>query len=83
LPDGLFSNQRNKFGKIFEGLALEDVGVFYGHVVHFTVFCYILRTFGIVCGNLVRFSRFGISYQEKSGNPGELSAIAAKLFFSG
>jgi hypothetical protein len=50
---------------------MEDVGVFYGHlVVQFTVICYILWTFGIVCGNLVYFSRFGILYQEKSGNPG-------------
>jgi hypothetical protein len=29
-----------------------------------------LWTFGIVRGNLVIFSRFGILYQEKSGNPG-------------
>jgi hypothetical protein len=48
---------------------MEDVGIFYGHLVHFTVFCYILWTFGIVRGNLVYFSRFGILYQEKSGNP--------------
>jgi hypothetical protein len=27
---------------------MEDVGIFYGHSVHFTVFCYILWTFGIV-----------------------------------
>jgi hypothetical protein len=46
---------------------MEDVGMFYGHLVHFAVFCYILLTFGIVCGNLVGF---GILYQEKSGNPG-------------
>jgi hypothetical protein len=52
-----------------EGLAKEDVGIFYGHLVHFTVFCYILWTFGIVCGNLLCISRFGILYQEKSGNP--------------
>jgi hypothetical protein len=26
-------------------------------------------TFGIFCGNLVYFSRFGILYLEKSGNP--------------
>jgi hypothetical protein len=44
----------------FGGFTLEDVGMFYGHLVHFTVFCYILWTFGIVCGNLVYFSRFGI-----------------------
>jgi hypothetical protein len=40
---------------------MEDVGIFYGHVVHFTVFSFILRTFDIVL--------FGILYQEKSGNP--------------
>jgi hypothetical protein len=26
---------------------MEDVGIFYGHLVHFMVFCYILWTFGI------------------------------------
>jgi hypothetical protein len=41
LPDGLFSNQKSKFGQILEGLAMEDVGIFYGHLVHFTVFCFI------------------------------------------
>jgi hypothetical protein len=49
---------------------MEEGGIFYGQLVHFTVFCYILWTFGKVCGNLVYFSRFGIWYQEKSGNPG-------------
>jgi hypothetical protein len=48
---------------------MEDDGIFYGHLVHFMVFCYILSTFGIVRGNLVYFYRFGILYQEKSGNP--------------
>jgi hypothetical protein len=52
-----------------EGLAMEDVGIIYGHLVHFTVFCYILWTFGIVRRNLVYFSRFGILFEEKSGNP--------------
>jgi hypothetical protein len=28
LPDGLFSNQKSKFGKILEGLAMEEVGIF-------------------------------------------------------
>jgi hypothetical protein len=36
-----------------EGLVLEDVGIFYGNLVNFTVFCYILGTFGIIRGNLV------------------------------
>jgi hypothetical protein len=49
---------------------MKDVRIFYGHRVHFTVFCYILRTLDNVLGNLVCFSRFGILYQEKSGNPG-------------
>jgi hypothetical protein len=65
----LFSNKKSQFGQIWDGLAMEDVGMFYGHLVHFTVFCYILCTFGIVRGNLVFFSRCGIFYQEKSGNP--------------
>jgi hypothetical protein len=69
LPDVLFLNQKSKFGKILEGLAVEDVCIIYGHFVHFTVF-YIVWAFGIVCRNLVYFSRFGILYLEKSGNPG-------------
>jgi hypothetical protein len=48
---------------------MEDVAIFYVHLDHFTVFSYILATFCIVRGNLVYFSRFGILYQEKSGNP--------------
>jgi hypothetical protein len=32
-------------------------------------FVIFLWTIGIFCGNLVYFSRFGILYQEKSGNP--------------
>jgi hypothetical protein len=28
LPDGIFSNRKSKFGLIFEGLAIEDVGTF-------------------------------------------------------
>jgi hypothetical protein len=48
---------------------MEDVGIFYGHLAHFTVFCFILWTFGVVRGNLVYISHFGILYKEKSGNP--------------
>jgi hypothetical protein len=56
---------------------MEDVGIFYGYLVHFTVFYYILWTFGRVRGNLVYFSRFGILYQEKSGNPVEYLCTCA------
>jgi hypothetical protein len=54
---------------------MEDVGIFYGHLVHFLVFCYILWTFGIVRGKLVYFPRFGILSQEKSGNPEQISSV--------
>jgi hypothetical protein len=39
-------------------------GLFYGHLVY-------LRPLGIFCGHLVNVSRFGMLYQEKSGNPGQ------------
>jgi hypothetical protein len=34
LPDGLFSNQKSQFGKIFQGLGYENVEIFYGHLEH-------------------------------------------------
>jgi hypothetical protein len=37
LPDGIFSNQKSQFGYILEGLAMEDVGILYGHLVFFVV----------------------------------------------
>jgi hypothetical protein len=51
-----------------EGLAMEYVGIFYGHFVYFTAKLYILWPFGTFCGHLVYFSRFDMLYQEKSGN---------------
>jgi hypothetical protein len=49
---------------IFWSLAMEDVGIFYGRLVYFR--------YGHLV-NLVNtwyiFSRFGILYKEKSGNP--------------
>jgi hypothetical protein len=53
LPDGIFSNQKSKFGLILEDLAMEDVGIFYGQLVYFTA---ILWQFGILHGHLVYFS---------------------------
>jgi hypothetical protein len=35
LPDGFFSNQKSQFGKILEGLRLENDDVFYGHLAYF------------------------------------------------
>jgi hypothetical protein len=36
LPDGTFSDQKWQFGHILDGLAMEEVGVFYGHMVYLT-----------------------------------------------
>jgi hypothetical protein len=33
LPDGTFSDQKSQSGLISEGLAMEDVGIFLGHMV--------------------------------------------------
>jgi hypothetical protein len=35
LPDGLFSNQKSQFGQSLEGLGLENVDIFYGHVDYY------------------------------------------------
>jgi hypothetical protein len=69
LPDGLFSNQKSKFGLILEGLVMEEVAMFYGHLVHFTVFCYILWTFGVVRGILVYFFPFWYFVPRKIWQP--------------
>jgi hypothetical protein len=69
LPDGLFSNQKSKFAKFLEGPAMEDYGLFYGHLVLFTVFCYLLWTFGIVRGNLVYFFPFWYFVPRKIWQP--------------
>jgi hypothetical protein len=41
LPDGIFSNQKSKFESFLEDLAMEDVGIFYRHLVYFTDIWYI------------------------------------------
>jgi hypothetical protein len=35
LPDGLFSDQKYQFGKIFRGLILENADIFPGHLEYF------------------------------------------------
>jgi hypothetical protein len=49
---------------------MENIGIFYDHLVYFTAIENILWPFHIYCGHLVYFPRFGTLYQEKSGNPG-------------
>jgi hypothetical protein len=61
LPYGLFSNPKYKFGYILEGLGIHGrYWYFYDHLEYFTTIWYILWQFGIVYGNLVHFSRFGM-----------------------
>jgi hypothetical protein len=67
----VFSNPKSRFGLILESLATEDVAIFYGHLVYFTSYWYILRPIRRFCGHLVYFSRFGMAYQENSGNPAQ------------
>jgi hypothetical protein len=57
------------FGQIFEGLAIEDFGIFYCHLVYFTTIWYILWTFGTFYGFWCIFTVLVWLYQEKSGNP--------------
>jgi hypothetical protein len=48
---------------------MENLGIFYDHLVYFTATGNILWPFGIFYGHLVYCTRWGILYQEKSGNP--------------
>jgi hypothetical protein len=57
-----------------------DLGTFWSVLqwqilVYFTDIWKILWTFGIFVGHFGIFSRFGMLYQEKSGNPGVYSNI--------
>jgi hypothetical protein len=69
LPDGLFSNQKYQFGYILGGLAMENLGVFYDHLVYFTAIGNILWPFGIFCGHLVYFSPFWYFVPRKIWQP--------------
>jgi hypothetical protein len=62
LPDGMFAYQKFRFWYIFEGLEVENCGTLNNHSEYFTATWYILWSFGI-------FYRFGMLYQEQSGNP--------------
>jgi hypothetical protein len=42
LPDGIFSYQKSRFGYIWEGLGMENVGIFYVHLEYLTAVWYIL-----------------------------------------
>jgi hypothetical protein len=47
LPDDIFSNKKSYFGYISEGLAVEDVEIFYGRLAYFVEIWHISWLFGI------------------------------------
>jgi hypothetical protein len=78
-----FRNQKSQFGKILEGLRIEKVGIFYGHLEYFAPIWYILWPFGnvVVIWYIPPDPPFWyILCQEKSGNPGA-KAIARLQHF--
>jgi hypothetical protein len=48
---------------------MQDSGIFKSRLVNFPAIWYILRHYGVICGHLVNFPRFGILCHEKSGIP--------------
>jgi hypothetical protein len=48
-----FQTKNSNLGKFWRVLQWKMLVLFNGLLVHFTAFCYILWTFGTVCGNLV------------------------------
>jgi hypothetical protein len=57
LPDGYFQTKNQNLGKFWR-VAMEDIGIFYVHLVYLTAICHFLWTFGIFPGYLVNFSHF-------------------------
>jgi hypothetical protein len=64
-----FKPKNLSLGKFWRVLKVEDVGIFYWHLVYFTAIWYILWPFGIFYCYLVYLSRFGMLREDKSGNP--------------
>jgi hypothetical protein len=60
---------------------MENLGIFYDHLVYFTAIGNIVWPFGICCCHFVYFPRFGILYHEKSGNPARHSSCPYVGFY--
>jgi hypothetical protein len=71
LPDGLFSNQQSRFGKNFQCLRLENVGIFYGHLEYFPDICDILRPVGTFCAHFLHFFQLWFHAPRKIWQPYE------------
>jgi hypothetical protein len=69
LPDGIFSNQKSQLGSILQGLEMENVGIFNGHLEYIKSMWYILWPLDNLVVIWYIFHHFGILYSEPSGNP--------------
>jgi hypothetical protein len=58
-----------------EGLGMEKVGIFFGHLKYITAIWYISCPFDYLVAIWYSFPPFGILCQEKSGNPAQLTEL--------
>jgi hypothetical protein len=70
LPDGLFSNPKSQFGQILKVLAMENLGIFYGHLVYFVA----IHNF------VVYFTPFWYFGPKKSGNAADYCHVLLAAF---
>jgi hypothetical protein len=64
-----FQTKNPNFGLILEGHAMENLDIFYDHLVYFTAIENILWPFVIFCGHLVYFSPFWYFVSRKIWQP--------------
>jgi hypothetical protein len=79
-----FANQKYQFWCILEGLGMENVGLFYNHLAHFTAIWNIfMAVWYFLVIWYIFFYYFGVLYHEKSGNPGwKLLFSSVSIFVS-
>jgi hypothetical protein len=63
-----FHTKKSQFVWTLEGLAMENVGIFYVHLVNFPAIWYTLCPVGIFSHVWYIFTRFGMLYQDQSGS---------------
>jgi hypothetical protein len=63
-----------------EGLGIENVAIFKDFFEYFAAIWYNLQPFGIVCGHLIYFFRFGMFGPRKSWQPCSAGKIEQRKF---
>jgi hypothetical protein len=63
------SNPKSQFGQILWGLAMDEVGIFNGHLVYFTANLTTLWPCGTFCGNMIYFYPFWYVVPRKIWQP--------------